>query len=112
MDIDHFNDDDWGPWVAAKDILFKDGDIFVLGIYGPVINCERYIFMAMGDIDSGGNTLLHKYVCGVWDPNHSWNMSHESTVVRFPKRSNNVKILAFNKECPCGIYRGDCEYHK
>jgi hypothetical protein len=115
MDLYIFNDDDWGPWVKAEDVSIKIGDVFILGIYGPTKdNPENLIYKALQE-PSGDkrSTALSKYQRRdlVWEDFHSWHMVGNAAV-RLLKNNSKAVSSTLNKECPCGIYRGDCEYHK
>ena len=111
-----FDEKDWGPWIcAAEHPPLKVGDIIVLGLYGPDIEGqEASIYMISGPNNIYGDTPLHcwSFSRNVWDDGHCWQMKGQTSYRRYLKQLQSSSSKYENRECPCGIYSGDCDYHR
>lgn len=114
--FNQINDADWGEWVPSKDQIFKKGDLFILGIHGPVKIAHYLVYKVMGEPDEFGHTPLACWNTNQkdWEYDHSWNMQSDTTAIRrWYLQLRGAKLPAIkSRECPCGIFRGDCDYHK
>ena len=97
--------------VGATVICVRVGDT----CYGQIgiISAVNWHKLSNGCI--GIDTYTVHNVCGIiiggcsWCLLESWDL-YDSNMSRLAKTITAQKVLS--KECPCGINRKDCEYHK
>jgi hypothetical protein len=126
---------EWGKtWRKPTHCTIKSGDVFMLDLYG---DGAGDVYRAVHDWDdSSGGILLKLEKCywhtnGTveWESEHAWDMRSDKTLIKFWKQDTwtvypkinpmpydicSWQAWAHNKptDCPCGIIRSDCDYHK
>jgi hypothetical protein len=128
------NKDEWeGYWLSASDCHFKAGDIIILNVQGYSKFSGVYKIVKDWDSSVCNNTSLEMLASdGSWLPDHSWDMTDEKTTVKFwlgssfgalpkinPMPAETYSICHWQAwahnapgDCPCGIVRSDCSYHR
>jgi hypothetical protein len=127
------NEDEWdSSWLKASECLYNAGDIFIMKVGGSSPFTGVYKAVKSWHDDDDRINLEKMLPNGDWEPDHEWDLFYGTTTVKFwlgssfgalPKINSitpevydicHWQAWAHNKsgDCPCGIVRIDCSYHR
>lgn len=100
MDLDNYNDGDWGPWQKGSEVYsdIKIGDIFILSTYEP--NGKEIYKLNTYDLSKNLSCYIRSFK--KWDDSHGYNISRSDCFIRLLKSQPKAEVKCdgcFCKKC-------------